>query len=69
MGEQSPERWYIMTKGTVFMATDKLGRTFKYIYKGKIDDVLIRLINVNWNEETVVESEWFNQRTIVEVTQ
>ena len=53
--------------GERFTATDKLGRTFTYELLSvdpKGGHRAITLYNLDWKEETHVESEWFNQRNI-----
>lgn len=56
-----------MQTGTVFMATDRLGRVYKY----RLEDIQpqdvsreFRLQNLTTDTETEVEAEWFRQRKI-----
>lgn len=57
-----------MTIGTIFKATDKLGRTFKYqLEKLDSNNPMMEYIlnNLTDGSITEVEKEWFNQRKII----
>ena len=57
-----------MTIGTIFKATDKLGRTFKYQLEKLDSNNPMReyiLNNLTDGSITEVEKEWFNQRIII----
>ena len=57
-----------MTIGTIFKATDKLGRTFKYQLEKLDSNNPMReyiLNNLTDGSITEVEKEWFNQRKII----
>ena len=56
--------------GDYFQATDKLGKTFTYMFAGISPDDSGREIvlqNIELDEETRVEAEWFRQRKIKDV--
>lgn len=57
-----------MKIGTIFKATDKLGRTYKYQLERLNPNNSMReyiLNNLTDSTITEVENEWFNQRKII----
>ena len=67
------EKRNMIQSGTIFTATDKLGRKYRYMCLGiDLNDVqhgtgcqYIVLKNLDTHNEVCVEAQWFRERTIV----
>lgn len=56
-----------MKRDAIFVATDKLGRKYKYRFVGKAkvnNGYDIQVFNMTTCSTSFVEEEWFNQRKI-----
>lgn len=67
LNTEAPAIRVIQGKKILFTAKDKLNRIFNYEYLGHIQNNSfgnIELFNIDLQESTIVELEWFNQREI-----